>query len=207
MKLYLSSYRLGNKAQQLKEAFGANKKVAVIANSMDFLLDKKSRDESIQREIEDLKQLSLDPEEVDLRDYFGKSQYLNKKLREYSGIWVRGGNVFVLRRAYKESGMDEWLISHKADKDLVYGGYSAGVCVLSPELRGLELVDDPNNVPEGYKRDIEWTGIGLINWSFAPHYMSQHPEAEAVSKLVEYFNNKGIEFKALSDGEVIIDEV
>lgn len=207
MKLYLSSYRLGNKAQQLGESFGENKKIAVIANSMDFLSDRKSRYESVQREIEDLKQLGLDPEEVDLRDYFGKPEDLNKKLEEYGGVWVRGGNVFVLRRAYKESGMDEWLITHKADKDFVYGGYSAGVCVLSPELKGLELVDDPNNVPEGYESDIEWTGVGLINWSFAPHYMSQHPEAEAVSKLVEHFKEKGVEFKTLSDGEVIIDEV
>ena len=203
MKLYLSSYRLGNKSQIFTDSFGENKKVAVIANSMDFLTDKEARKESAQREIDDLKRLGLDPEEVDLRDYFGKPEALAQKLKEYGGLWVRGGNVFILRRAFKESGMDEWLKTQKDNKELVYGGYSAGVCVLSPKLNGLELVDDPNNVPEGYNTDVEWVGVGIVNWAFAPHYMSQHPESEAVSSLVEYFKKEGIEFKALSDGEVI----
>ena len=207
MKLYLSSYRLGNKAQLLSNSFCENKKVAVIANSMDFLTDREARKESAQREVNDLKQLGLDPEEVDLRDYFCKPEALAQKLKKYGGIWVRGGNVFILRKAFKESGMDEWLKTQKDNKELVYGGYSAGVCVLSPKLNGLELVDDPNNVPEGYKSDIEYTGVDLINWAFAPHYMSQHPEAEAVSKLVEHFKKEGVEFKALSDGEVIIEEI
>lgn len=52
-----------------------------------------------------------------------------------------------------------------------------------------------------------WEGIGLIDFAFAPHYMSNHPEAEAVSKLVEYDKDKGIEYKALKDGEVIIQEI
>ena len=79
MILYLSSYRLGNKSQTLIDSVGGNKKVAVIANAMDFLSDKNERDESTRREIEDLKQFGFEPEEVDLTDYFGEPKELDKK--------------------------------------------------------------------------------------------------------------------------------
>lgn len=203
--MYLSSFRLGDNPQQLVDLIGTNKKVAVIANSIDFGNDPESRKASIQREFDGLMNLGLQPEEVDLRNYFGKPQELVKKLTEYGTLWVRGGNTFVLRRAFKESGMDNWLISQKGNKELVYAGYSAGVCILSPTLKGLELVDDPFVVGEGYPKETIWEGLGLISFAFAPHFESPgHPETEAVGKEVEYYKNAGIEYRALHDGEVII---
>ena len=207
MKLYLSSYRLGDNPDALVNLVRNNKKVAVIANAMDFLTDEAGRKESAEMEIRDLEILGFEPEEVDLRKYFGKPDELREKLAEYGLVWVRGGNVFVLRMAFKESGMDEWLLNQRMNKELVYGGYSAGVCVLSPDLKGLEIVDNPNTIAECYSKDIEWKGLGIINFAFAPHYMSNHPEAEAVSRLVEYYVKNGIEYKALKDGQVIIEEV
>lgn len=132
MKLYLSSYRLGDEVQKLGEMAGPNKKAAVIANAMDFLTDEVGRKQSAEREIEDLKVLGFEPEEVDLRDYFGQSEKLEAKLSEYGLLWVRGGNVFILRKAFKESGMDRWLARHKDDKELVYGGYSAAFVYYLP---------------------------------------------------------------------------
>ncbi len=206
MKLYLSSYKVGNQSQKLVGMFGVNKKVAVIANAMDFIADKTERQKAVQTEIDALKQLGLHGEEVDLRDYFGKPEALEAKLKSYGGLWVRGGNVFILRRAYSESGMDEWLKGQIGNKELVYGGYSARVCVLSPNLKGLELVDNPQNIPEGYKQEVNLEGVGLISFAFAPHYHSPHPESEAVNRLVNYFQNQGIEYRPLSDGEVIVEE-
>lgn len=203
--MYLSSYRLGDSPQRLADLFGQNKKVAVIANSIDFGDDQERRKMGVQREIDDLKGLGLSAEELDLREYFGKPKELESKLSEYGGLWVRGGNTFVLRRAFKESGMDTWLISQKDNKELVYAGYSAGVCVLSPTLRGLELVDDPNIVSDGYPKETVWEGLGLIDFAFAPHFESPgHPETEAVSREVEYYKQTGTKFRALHDGEVII---
>lgn len=204
MKMYLSSYRLGDNPQQLVDLVGNNKKVAVIPNALDFSTEIDRRNAGVQREIDDLKQLGLEPEEVDLRDYFGKPEELTKKLSEYGVVWVRGGNTFVLRRAFKESGMDEWLVGQKDNKELVYAGYSAGVCILSPSLKGLDTVDDPNIVLEDYKKETIWEGLGLIDFAFAPHYKSNHPETEMVDKEVEYFIKNGIEYKTLHDGEVII---
>jgi len=205
--MYLSSYRLGDNPQQLVDLVGSNKRVAVIANSIDFGNDLERRTAGVQREIDDLKQLDLKPEEVDLRNYFGKSEELAKKLSEFGMLWVRGGNTFILRRAFKESGMDNWLIKQKDNRELVYAGYSAGVCVLSPTLKGLETVDDPNIVSDGYKKEVVWEGLGLISFAFAPHYKSNHPETEMVDKEVEYYIKKGVEYKALHDGQVIILDI
>lgn len=204
MKFYLSSYRLGNDPQRLIEIVGENKRVAVIPNALDFSDDLARREEGILREIDDLKKLGLEPEELDLREYFQKPDELKHKLAGLGLIWVCGGNVFVLRKAFKESGMDEWLVSQKENKEVVYGGYSAGVCVLSKTLKGLDIVDDPNVIVEGYTKEPIWDGLGLIDFAFAPHYQSLNPESEAVNKLVDYYIKTNMEYKALKDGEVIV---
>lgn len=205
MKMYLSSYRLGNNPEKLVELVGQNKRVAVIPNALDFSNEVERRNDGVQREIDDLNKLGLQAEEVNLRKYFGKFNELEQKLSEFGMVWVRGGNTFVLRRAYKESGMDRWVIKQKNNHEFVYAGYSAGVCILSPSLRGLELVDDPIVVGEGYSKETIWDGLGLIDFAFAPHFESPgNPETEAVGREVEHYKKAGIKFRALHDGEVII---
>jgi len=207
MKLYLSSYHLGNEAQKLKKIVGSIKKAAIIHNALDFATDLERLKKSKEGEVSDLKGLGFQSEELDLKDYFGKTNELKEKLKEFGLVWVRGGNTFVLRRAMKQSGFDEIIKDYVGKETLVYAGYSAGVCVLSQTLKGLELVDDPHIVPAGYKSEIIWEGIGLINYSVAPHYKSDHPESEAVEKEVDYFIDNKIPFVALHDGEVIIENV
>jgi len=207
IKLYLSSYKIGDNPQLLADLVGSNKKIAIIPNALDVYTDIARRGASLQREKDCLIQIGLQPEELDLRKYFGKQKELISKMNEYGAVWVLGGNTFVLRRAYKESGLDIWLQEHKNNKEFVYAGYSAGVCVLSPELKGLEIVDQPNNIPEGYREEVIWEGVGLIDFAFAPHYLSNHPESEMMSREVEYMIKNGIKYEALHDGEVIIMEV
>lgn len=140
MRLYLSSYKMGNKPEEMLPVFGDNKRTAIIANAQDSK-PVESRTERVQQEIESLTALGLQPEELDLRDYFGKTAELAHKLNDYGYIWVRGGNVFLLRRAYKQSGFDSLIIELLKKDKVAYGGFSAGVCVLTPSLRGIELVD------------------------------------------------------------------
>lgn len=203
MKLYLSSYRIGNDPKKLIELFSTNKKAAVIANAMDFL-EKSERDKSVQQEIDDLTKLGLTAEELDLRDYFDKSKDLNNKLNAYGLIWTRGGNTFILRRAMAQSGFDKLLKKKNEDPDFVYAGYSAGACVMSPTLHGLELADNPHRIPEKYKTNVIWNGVGIIDFFIVPHYRSNHPESAVVEKIVEYYTQNGMLFKTLRDGEVIV---
>lgn len=203
MKLYLSSYRIGNDKKKFIKLFSANKKAAVIANAMDFL-EKSERDESVKQEIDDLTKLGLAAEELDLRDYFDKSKDLNSKLNTYGLIWVRGGNTFILRRAMAQSGFDKLLKKKNDNPDFVYAGYSAGACVISPNLYGVELVDNPHRIPEKYNSNVIWDGVGVIDFFIVPHYRSNHPKSAAVEKVVEYFTQKKMPFKTLRDGEVIV---
>ena len=203
MKLYLSSYFFGNNPSILAHLVGANKKAAVIANSTDFLTHSE-RAERVQAEIKSLSNLGLQPEELDLREYFGTSKDIGKKLSEYGLLWLRGGNVFVLRRAMAQSGFDEVIHPLLERGEIVYGGYSAGACVITPNLHGLDLVDDPNIVPDGYKSEVIWQGLGIVDFAIAPHYRSDHPESAQVEKITEYFKEHDILYKTLPDGEVIV---
>lgn len=203
MRLYLSSYRLGSKPDELLKLLNGKKKTGVIFNAYDANSDTQ-RKESLEREFGDLRGLGLEPEEVDLRQYFGKPEGLKEKLASYDLIWVRGGNVFVLRRAFKQSGADKAIAELLADDAIVYGGYSAGIDILTPTLHGIELVDDPNLVPEGYDPGIIWECLGLLPYSVAPHYKSDHPESADVDKSVEYMIDNHMLFIALRDGEAIV---
>lgn len=165
MKLYLSSYHLGDNPEILASLFSENKKVAVITNALDFSDDFERREKSIEQYKELLLSIGLHPEELDLRKYFSREKNLSIKLKEYGGVWARGGNVFTLRRAMKESGFDKILFEKQNERDFVYGGFSAGVCVLAPSLRGLELVDDPHLAPDDYPNtDIIWEGLGILDY-------------------------------------------
>ncbi len=205
MKLYLSSYHLGDQAKKLAALF-AHKKVALISNALDFSTDLPRLQKSEQRELEDLKSIGLQPEPLDLLEYFHKPQILEEKLVEFAGVWIRGGNCFVLRRAMRYSGLDSILQNMTNNSTFVYAGYSAAACVAGPTLRGIHLADEPEITPAGYESEIIWEGLNLIPYCIAPHYRSNHPESEAMEKVVAYFQQHDLPFKTLRDGEVILGE-
>jgi dipeptidase E len=203
MRLYLSSFRLGNKPEALLQLLAGRTRTALIGNAMDFL-DEWKRAESIVTEVDRLKGIGLMPAEIDLREYFGEDEELKRVLAEFDLIWVRGGNAFVLLRAFKQSGADEIIKRLLAQDAVVYGGYSAGIDVLGPTLHGAELVDDPSIVPKGYSSSIIWDGLNILPYSIASHYKSSHPESADVDKSVQYLIDNKITFKALRDGEAIV---
>lgn len=143
---------------------------------------------------------------MDLRDYFGKLSELKKELEKYDGVWVRGGNTFILRKAFAQSGFDQ-ILHHKKNTDFVYAGYSAGTCVLGPSLKGIHLADKPDQNANGYPEEIIWEGLGVIPYHVVPHYRSNHPESEMMEDVVKYYQEHGMEYRTLKDGEVIIEEV
>jgi dipeptidase E len=205
MRLYLSSFRNGNKPEELLRLLGNGRRTALIFNAQDCKNDEDRKNDYAQ-EVDRLKSIGLQPEEVDLRQYFGKSNGLREKLANFDLIWVRGGNVFVLRRAFNQSGADKIITELVRNNEVVYGGYSAGVDIMQPHLHGIELVDDPNVVPVGYEPEIIWDCLGLIPYCVAPHYKSDHPESADVDKTVTYYMDNHVPFIALHDGEVIIIE-
>ena len=203
MKFYLSSFKIGNNPSKLQELIGENKKTAYISNGLDFARLEKQQEHQ-EWDMRELQEIGLNPELLDLKEYFGKKEELSKKLRDVGLIYVSGGNVYDLRLAMHLSGMDE-VLKELVDSEVVYGGYSAAVCVLSPTLKGYHIVDAPDLKTYGEYETL-WKGIGLINWQFAPHYNSDHPESDDINKEIAYCEEYGLEYKPLSDGDVIIIE-
>ncbi|MCR4277694.1 MAG: peptidase E [Candidatus Berkelbacteria bacterium] len=204
-RLYLSSFELGDRPDELLRLVGENKRTALIVNSSDWGTDD-GRKIRLQKQEANLTALGLIPEEVDLRDYFGKSEELKKKLSEFGLVWLKGGNSFVLKRAMEQSGFDTVIKEMLADDALVYGGFSAGAVVAGKSLKGLEMVDDVAVVPEGYKPEFSWDGLNLVDYSIAPHHKSDHPESAAIDKVVAHFEANNMPYKGLRDGEAIVVE-
>lgn len=204
MKWYLSSFKIGNEPEKLKNLLSVNKKAVYISNGFDFARpesQKKHRD----WDVKDLEGIGLSVESLDLRDYFGKLDQLRQKIKEFGLIWVSGGNVFDLRYAMKLSGFD-LILAELKDEDIVYGGYSAAVCVLSPTLHGYHIVDKSDLKTYGADQTTIWDGLGLINFMFAPHFQSEHSESEDINKEISYYKEHGMTYRTLRDGEVIILE-
>ena len=206
MKLYLSSNGLGNESDKLIAMLSDNKRAAVIFNALDSSGDAERKQAAVNREIEILAGLGIEAVGFDLRPYFGRPESLKEEIANFGLVWVIGGNTFVLRRAINQSGLDRFLEENRNNDDFVYAGYSAGVCVLAPTLRGIDLVDDPHEAPEGYDERVIWDGLSLIDYCIAPHYKSGHEESELIDRAVEYFIDKKMLFKALHDGDVIVVE-
>jgi len=202
MRLYLSSYRFGNNPEQILK-LTTGKRAAVIVNAMDGVSDKE-RAEIVQTDMESLQRLGFTPEEIDLRDYFGKRLELTAKMTNFDFVWVHGGNVFVLRRAFKMSGAD-WVLTDMIREDqIAYGGFDAGICVLQRDLRGLEHVDDAVEVPEGYILEPLWEGLKIFRYSFAPHYKSSDPKSAAMEKVIAAYSANATRYVTLGDGEVLV---
>jgi dipeptidase E len=186
MRLYLSSFRIGNRPDELLKLLGGRRRTALILNADDYK-GIEDRAASLQREIDELNGSGLEPVEVDLRRYFGKTSELRATLAGFDLVYVRGGNAFVLRRAFHQSGADEIMRQLLENDAIVYAGYSAGPCILGPTLRGIEeSADDPTIIPDGYQSPVVWEGLRVLPYAIAPHYRSDHPETAAIDKLVTY---------------------
>lgn len=206
MLLYLSSYKLGNKKKELKKWITENNnKICLIPNSKDFSLGNYEDRPSIQFDIQELTELGFNVTIVSLKDYFGKKKELFEKLKEFNAFYVIGGNVFILRQAMYLSGFDEYLEAIKNNKNYLYAGYSAGICVLAKDLHGLDVCDNPTINPYGI--DTMWNGLGYFDYIFLPHYKSDHKETKLIDDSVDYCNINNIKYKTLHDGDVIIKNI
>ena len=207
MKFYLSSFKVGNNSKEFVRMMTHDKNIGYVPNACDYTnVDIKRRNEVNSSDMAELKNLGLNVELLDLKDYFSKIDKLRKKISELGALFVRGGNTFILRQAMRLSGFDIIFKELLKRDDFVYAGYSAGICVLAPDIKVLQTVDDPTDKPYRELQDTIWEGLGYLDYIILPHYKSDHPESANVDKVVEYCQKSSIPFKTLRDGEVIVIE-
>ena len=206
MKLYLSSYKLGNKTEELKKWIkNHDNKICLIPNSRDVYPDSERKTAKIHADAQELTDLGFRVTILSLKEYFNKQEELVKKLREFHAFYVIGGNAFALRQAMYLSGFDKYLETVKNNPDYLYVGYSAGICVLAKDMHGLKICDDSTINPYGI--DTIWNGLGFFDYLFLPHYQSDHKETELIDKCVAYCDKHNLKYKTLRDGDVIIEEI
>jgi dipeptidase E len=206
MRLYLSSYRIGDRAGSLLALLGNGRHAAIIENALDNISTAARelyRNEAYDP-VSELGSLGIVATPLDLRQYFGDPEGLRARLGQFDLVWVTGGNAFVLRRAMKQSGFDDVIVDMLDNDEIVYGGFSAGAVVAAPSLEGIHLIDDPDEAPKGYDRETIWDGLGLIDHAIVPHYRSPHPETAAAERAVRHLCSRGLRYRALRDGEVIV---
>ena len=207
MQLYLSSNGLGDHADVLLEmAGGTGARMAIITNALDAI--------PIEAQIAYLRvrpdpliayaECGFDPALIDLRRFFGRPADLATVLRRYRIIFALGGNSFLLRRAMRDSGFDA-IIGDLLAEGIVYGGFSAGACVISDDMRAVAVMDSPEERAPGYLSDDPiMTGLGLVPFTIIPHVDSDHAEAELAAKSVAFAQAHSIRHVALRDGEVVV---
>lgn len=201
VKLYLSSYRVGEHRQALRELVGAGHRAAVVANAHDAFVQPRS---ILGREVEDLAAIGFKADELDLRQFFGAPERLRKRLVDLDLLWITGGNSFVLTRAMNACGFSSAAETLVREDRLVYGGYSAGVCAIGPTLDGIHLMDEPEALPQDYPSRASAVPLGWVPWTVVPHWRSDHPESATADLAVDYLLHAGLPFRTLRDGSAIV---
>lgn len=206
MRLFLSSQDLGNYADVAAKMAGKNKKALYIKNSQDDLLPEQ-RNFSTPEKKEMFEAVGFKFEELDLRDYFGKSDKLLSKLSNYGSFWAAGGNVFVLRRAFAASGLDKILIDLLKSDKILYGGWSAGAVIMTPDLKGADWSEEdrPHIIPKGYdqKQKVIWKGLNQVPFYIVPHF-GNAKFGKGPQKMIDYYAAHKLPHFVLEDGQVVV---
>ncbi|MFI5777425.1 Type 1 glutamine amidotransferase-like domain-containing protein [Nocardia sp. NPDC051570] len=203
MRLFLSSYRFGAHYDRFAALVGEPGPVALIPNACDAW--PKAWRGAVISDRTPLRRLGFHPEVVDLREYAGRAAELERMLRRYPLVWVRGGNTFVLRAQFARSGADLVLPALLAQDVLAYAGYSAGACVMTPDLHGIEAADDPAEVGPACGIEPRWDGLGLVDHRIVPHVDSPGTDPDGVcTRIAERFRAEGVAHWALTDDDAVV---
>jgi dipeptidase E len=206
MKLYLTSFRMGDDSDRLLAMLAPRGRVAVVSNALDLISEEARRAYAARGGfvVQDwFRNHGLEVTDLDLRTYFNNGS-IEAALDQVDLVWATGGNSFLLLRAIRQSGLEVPLKRRLAENSLSYGGWSAGACVAGSSLMGIHLMDDPVSVANGYAPEPQWAGMGLVDYVIVPHFRSAHPESNAAERAAAWLGQQSIPFRTLRDGESVI---
>ena len=201
--MYLSSFRMGSCPERLMELTRGRTRAVVIANATDTY-PPEDRPEAVNRELSALTDLGFEATELDLRDHFDPGD-VAAALSETDLVWIRGGDTFALRYSLARTGADRQITELLREDAVAYGGYSAGICVLAPTLRGLEISDDPLSVKRLFDDEPLWDGLGILDFCLVPHVGGPgQPGDPNCEQIAELYRADGTPHQTLRDGEVLV---
>lgn len=196
MRLYLSSSRLGDRAGALLALLGNGRRCALIGNDYG--------PEVLARTRAEFASLGIVATPLDLGEYFGDPHGLRQRLARVDLVWVMGQDSFALRCAMQHSGFDDIIVDLLDSDEIVYGGEGAGAIVAAPTLEGMHLVHDSYQYARPVGGELVPDGLGLVDHAIVPHYRSAHPLSAAAERAVRHLCARGLRYRALRDGEVLV---
>ncbi|MEU6343652.1 Type 1 glutamine amidotransferase-like domain-containing protein [Streptomyces sp. NPDC046977] len=202
MRLLLSSWFLtpDSRPSALPSTFRTGR-AGIVLNALDEYGGSRARDYA--RECRTFETFGYACEELDFRNYFSAPKELPKRLADLDLVWVLGGNAFVLARAMTQAGLRDALQEQLHRPEFTYGGYSAGACVAGPDLQGIDLIDDPTVLPDGYPPTTSPECLRLLPYRIVPHWRSNHPETEGAERAAAHLAESGLPHRCLRDGEAV----
>ncbi|MDR2063309.1 MAG: Type 1 glutamine amidotransferase-like domain-containing protein [Candidatus Nomurabacteria bacterium] len=206
MRLFLASKGFGDHLERLHDMVGVNKMALLIFNATDEK-NALTRVWKKWRKKQMFKNAGFDVLELDLKVFFGRRYDLEMYIKSVNPglIYAFGGNVFILRRAFRYSSFDDVLASDLASDKYVYGGGSAGSVIMSKELKYFVNKEDmPEVVPKKkYQADTIWQGMGLIDEYLLPHADAKWFD-DSASEIRLAFNQANIKPVVMTDADVFV---
>jgi dipeptidase E len=210
MRLYLTSYQMGDDSDRLLAMIAPRGRVAVVSNALDLISLEDRRAYAARTNFEVhawFRSRGLQTSDLDLRSFFGGGGAVEHALDRVDLVWATGGNAFLLLRAIRQSGLEAPLKRRLKENSLAYGGWSAGACVAGATLRGVHLMDEPYAVGDGYEPKPQWDAMRLVDYAIVPHFRSDHPESALAERAAAWLTRRALPFRTLRDGEsIIMDE-
>ena len=206
MRLFLASSELGNYANRLRRLVGSNRRVLIVRNARDYRKEEYAAN-ILNDKMALFVQVGFDPQVIDLRLFFGRSEELEGYLEQYDPgtIYCLGGNPFFLNAALRMSGMDSIIKRALFNDAIVYAGESAGTMVaaknLAPYIRGEDRI--PEATKELYGKKAPLDALGLINFYPICHaYREDHAQkTDIYRRNIANYGGKAV---LLDDADVII---
>jgi dipeptidase E len=198
MKLYLASFgirpQLAKEFLKLVDKPAQDIKFAYITNAADpYPPNKRGWMDDVKKMFVDI---GLKPKNVDLRNYSGP-KILKADLSKYDVIWCGGGNTWYLRYVMRTSGFDQ-VIKELVTNGVVYGGDSAGAILMTPTLKYVDLIDEPEEAPERIEE-----GLDLVDFCIVPHWGNEK-YAALLNQVRDGLVKDDYAVKTLTDEQAVI---
>lgn len=197
MKLFLSSVAIPDKVAYANLFDSIEKpRIGIVANAWGVYDSERSK--PYIDAIESLfKEMNMFAERIDLLDFAGKKDELDKRLSQFDGIWITGGNSYYLNWCVHQSGFHEIIEKH-CKRGLVYGGESAGAILAGPTLNNFQAMDNPADAPE-----VILDGLNLTNIVVVPH-ADNKKYVDKLTQIKDALVQDGFETVALNDSEALV---
>lgn len=118
----------------------------------------------VKEDRDTLEEMGCEVVDVDIKEK--TKQELERDLRNMDIIFVAGGNTFYLLNYVQKSGFGDVVKDLVLGKGVLYIGSSAGAVLAGPDIKPVEVLDDPTAAP-----DLQSTkGLKLVDFVVLPHY-------------------------------------